>query len=114
MTPLTTSEVGIWVSRPWGRWIILDQGPKFKVKRLEILVDKSISLQYHRKRSEQWTVVQGHALASINGKVRTFDLGSSFHVPLGHLHRVYNAGFETLICIEVQQGICEEEDIVRV
>lgn len=105
----------LWVERPWGRWCVVDQGPRFKVKRLEILPDKAISMQYHNHRTEEWTVVQGSALASVNGKVATYNVGQRFTVPVGHLHRVYNAGFGPLVCIEVQHGErCEEEDIVRV
>lgn len=110
---LNTGEVE-WVKRPWGRWAIVDQGPRFKVKRLEILPDQSISLQYHTKRGEHWTVVQGSALTAINGKITTYNVGDTFHVPLGKLHRVYNNGAGLLVCVEVQYGECIEEDIVRV
>lgn len=103
-----------WTDRPWGRWAVFDEGKGYKVKRLEILPDKAISLQYHNKRSEYWTVVQGSALASLNGKVATYNVGESFHVPLGALHRVYNNGTGMLVCIEVQTGECREEDIIRV
>jgi cytidyltransferase-like protein len=104
----------VWVDRPWGRWAVVDEGKGYKVKRLEILPNKSISLQYHNKRGEHWTVVQGHALASINGKINTYGVGETFHVPLGKLHRVYNNGLGMLVCVEVQYGECLEEDIVRV
>ena len=114
MTPTTTEETGIWVERPWGRWCIMDQGPRFKVKRLEIMVDKAISMQYHTKRGEHWTVVQGQALTSINGRIKVYNVGEAFHVPLGQLHRVFNSGHEKLVCIEVQYGDCKEEDIHRV
>lgn len=103
-----------WVNRPWGRWCVTDEGKGYKVKRLEILPDKSISLQYHTKRGEHWTVVQGSALAAINGKITTYNVGETFHVPLGKLHRVYNNGYGPLVCIEVQYGVCEEKDIIRV
>lgn len=103
-----------WVHRPWGRWCVIDQGEWHKVKRLEILPDQSISLQYHQKRGEHWTVVQGTAVASINGRVTTHYPGETFHVPLGQLHRVFNNGNSMLVCTEVQYGTCEEEDIVRV
>jgi cytidyltransferase-like protein len=105
----------VWVERPWGRWCVVDEGIGFKVKRLEIFPDQSISLQYHNKRSEQWTVVKGFATASVNGKVSNYDVGGTFTVPVGQLHRVYNNGAGLLVCIEVQYGVaCEEEDIVRV
>lgn len=104
----------VWTDRPWGRWAVFDEGLGYKVKRLEILPDKSISLQYHSKRGEHWTVVKGSALASINGVLNTYNAGETFHVPLGKLHRVYNNGVGMLVCVEVQYGTCEEEDIVRV
>jgi mannose-6-phosphate isomerase-like protein (cupin superfamily) len=104
----------LWVQRPWGRWGVVDEGLNYKVKRLVIKPDSAISLQYHKKRGEHWTVVQGTAVASLNGKVANYGPGDTFHVPVGQLHRVYNNGGGYLVCIEVQYGICEEEDIVRV
>ena len=104
------------VTRPWGRWQVLDVDQGYKVKRLEILIDSSISMQYHVHRSEHWTIVQGEGKVIVNGNIFKVSKGQSFFVPKQAIHKVTNTSLkETLIAIEVQMGeICSEEDIVRV
>lgn len=104
-----------YMERPWGRWYVLDVDQGFKVKRLEILPDQAISLQYHNHRSEHWTIVQGEGKVIVDGNIFTISKGESFYVPKMALHKITNTHLtETLIAIEVQMGeICSEDDIVR-
>jgi mannose-6-phosphate isomerase len=103
------------MKRPWGEWHVLDVDQGYKVKRLEILPDQAISLQYHNHRSEYWTIVQGEGKVIVDGNIFTIRKGESFHVPKMALHKITNTHLtETLIAIEVQMGeICSEDDIVR-
>lgn len=112
--PRKKEEVKI-MKRPWGKWHVLDVDQGYKVKRLEILPDQSISLQYHQHRSEHWTIVQGRAKVIVDGNIFTIEKGDSFHIPKFSLHKITNIQLnETLIAIEVQMGeICSEEDIIR-
>ena len=102
-------------SRPWGRLYVLDVDQGYKVKKLEILPDQAISLQYHNHRSEHWTIVQGEGKVIVDGNIFTVRKGESFHVPKLAMHKITNTHLtETLIAIEVQMGdICREDDIVR-
>jgi len=102
-------------TRPWGEWHVLDVDQGYKVKRLHILPDQAISLQYHVHRSEHWTIVQGEGKVIVDGNIFTVKKGESFHVPKQALHKITNTHLnETLIAIEVQMGeICSEDDIVR-
>jgi mannose-6-phosphate isomerase len=102
-------------TRPWGIWRVLDVDQGYKVKRLEILPDAAISLQYHNHRSEHWTIVQGSGKVIVVGNIFTVEKGDSFYVPRMALHKITNTHLnETLVAIEVQMGeICSEEDIVR-
>lgn len=102
-------------TRPWGEWHVLDVDQGYKVKRLEILPDQAISLQYHVHRSEHWTIVQGEGKVIVDGNIFKVTKGESFHVPKQALHKITNTHLtETLIAIEVQMGdICSEDDIVR-
>ncbi|MGH7371574.1 MAG: phosphomannose isomerase type II C-terminal cupin domain [Candidatus Methylomirabilales bacterium] len=100
--------------RPWGRWRILEEGPGYKVKRLEVEPGKRLSLQYHRHRSEYWVVVQGQATVGVGGRTLVLSHGESAHVPRTAMHRIENRGPARLIVIEVQTGAyLEEDDIVR-
>ena len=50
--------IGLRNERPWGAWTVLETGPGYKVKRLEVLPGKRLSLQKHFHRSEHWVVVK--------------------------------------------------------
>jgi len=54
------------VSRPWGAYTVLQEGPGFKIKRIEVRPGATLSLQLHHRRSEHWVVVSGEA-SVVNG-----------------------------------------------
>jgi len=102
------------VHRPWGTYTVLEEGPGFKIKRIEVKPGASLSLQMHHHRSEHWIVVSGTAKV-VNGQdeilVRT---NESTYIPAGHAHRLTNPGILPLVMIEVQSGqYLGEDDIVR-
>ncbi len=102
------------VHRPWGTYTVLEEGPRFKMKRIVLKPGASISLQKHHHRSEHWVVVSGTAEV-VNGEdsflVQT---NESTYVPIGNKHRLSNPGVIELAIIEVQIGdYLEEDDIVR-
>ena len=45
------------VERPWGRYTVMDEGPGYKVKQIEVDPGKQLSLQLHQHRAEHWVVV---------------------------------------------------------
>ena len=45
--------------RPWGRYFVLHDEPTYKLKRIEVDPGGRLSYQYHHKRSEAWTIVEG-------------------------------------------------------
>jgi mannose-1-phosphate guanylyltransferase/mannose-6-phosphate isomerase len=102
------------VVRPWGTYTVLEEGRGFKIKRIVVKPDASLSLQMHYHRSEHWVVVSGTAKV-VNGErellVRT---NESTFIPAGHRHRLENPGKIDLVMIEVQSGsYLGEDDIVR-
>jgi mannose-1-phosphate guanylyltransferase len=102
------------VVRPWGTYTVLEEGPCFKIKRIEVKPGASLSLQMHRHRSEHWIVVGGMAKV-INGEMEIFvGTNESTYIPAGHKHRLENPGVLDLVMIEVQSGeYLGEDDIVR-
>lgn len=103
------------VFRPWGSYTILEEGPRFKIKRIEVKPEASLSLQMHHHRSEHWIVVSGMAKV-VNGDRELFvGPNESTYIPAGHLHRLENPGILDLVMIEVQSGeYLDEDDIVRI
>lgn len=103
------------VSRPWGTYTVLEEGDRYKIKRIEVKPGASLSLQMHHHRSEHWIVVSGMARVT-NGAKGEFLVGAneSTYIPAGHKHRLENPGVIDLVMIEVQSGeYLGEDDIVR-
>lgn len=102
------------VYRPWGWYETLEVGHRFQVKWLTVKPGGVLSLQNHFHRAEHWIVVEGTALAQVDGVERLIAENQSIHVPLGAVHRLSNPGKTPLALIEVQSGgYLGEDDIVR-
>ena len=102
------------VHRPWGTYTVLEESSSFKIKRIVVKPQASLSLQMHHHRSEHWIVVSGTAEV-VNGD-HTFLVATneSTYIPAGHKHRLKNPGMIDLVMIEVQSGqYLGEDDIVR-
>lgn len=93
---------------------MLDLGPGYKVKRLEVAAGKRLSYQKHTSRSEHWTVVAGQVLVTLDDEKIMLEAGQSIDIGLGARHRVENCATKTLVLIEVQRGdYLGEDDIIR-
>ncbi|MEY4076264.1 MAG: hypothetical protein RIQ69_634 [Pseudomonadota bacterium] len=102
------------VHRPWGWYDSIDEGGRFKVKRIQVKPSASLSLQKHHHRAEHWIVVTGTAEITNGDKVLTLTENQSTYIPLGEVHRLANPGSIPLEIIEVQSGsYLGEDDIVR-
>jgi mannose-1-phosphate guanylyltransferase/mannose-6-phosphate isomerase len=102
------------VQRPWGSYTILQEGDGFKVKRITVDPNKCLSLQSHKHRSENWTVIKGRATVINNGNTTILNAGESTFIPKEAKHRLCNRGKEIVEIIEIQTGnYLEEDDIIR-
>ncbi|MDG7040107.1 MAG: mannose-1-phosphate guanylyltransferase/mannose-6-phosphate isomerase [Nitrososphaerota archaeon] len=102
------------VPRPWGYYMTLEKGERYRVKRLWVQPGKGLSYQSHHHRSEHWVVVRGVARVVFDDDERIIHENESFFVPKSHKHRLSNPGKVPLEVIEVQTGeYLEEDDIVR-
>lgn len=102
------------VHRPWGAYTVLEEGPRFKIKRIEVRPGASLSLQMHHHRSEHWIVVSGMAKVTNGDQEMFVRTNESTYIPAGHKHRLENPGVCELVMIEVQSGeYMGEDDIVR-
>jgi mannose-1-phosphate guanylyltransferase/mannose-6-phosphate isomerase len=102
------------VARPWGWYDSVDEGERFKVKRIQVKPGASLSLQMHHHRAEHWIVVKGTAEITNGESVITLTENQSTYIPQGQTHRLANPGKTPLEIIEVQSGsYLGEDDIVR-
>lgn len=110
--PLT--ETHLTVTRPWGSYTVLEEGERYKIKRIVVNPGQKLSMQMHHHRSEHWVVIAGTARI-VNGEQEIFlEEDQSTYIPKTHRHRLENPGKIPLQIIEIQSGpYLEEDDIVR-
>jgi mannose-1-phosphate guanylyltransferase/mannose-6-phosphate isomerase len=102
------------VHRPWGTYTTLENGERFKIKRIVVKPKASLSLQMHHHRSEHWIVVSGMAVVVNDDQELMLNTNESTFIRAGHTHRLTNPGVIDLVLIEVQSGdYLGEDDIVR-
>lgn len=101
--------------RPWGWFQTVDEGERFKVKRIGVKPGAELSLQKHWHRSEHWVVVKGAAVVTNGNQETRLGENESTFIPAGTVHRLENPGKVELEMIEVQSGeYVGEDDIVRI
>ncbi|NMY75825.1 mannose-1-phosphate guanylyltransferase/mannose-6-phosphate isomerase [Pseudomonas sp. WS 5071] len=102
------------VTRPWGTYTVLEEGRRFKIKRIVVKPQGTLSLQMHHHRSEHWIVVSGMARVTNGDDEFLLDTNESTFIKPGKTHRLLNPGVVDLVMIEVQSGeYLGEDDIVR-
>ncbi len=111
-SPLVESHLT--VRRPWGSYTVLEEGPHYKIKRIEVLPGAKLSLQMHHHRSEHWVVISGTAEVQVGEDVMLLSENQAVDIPKASKHRLANPGKVPVEIIEIQSGpYLEEDDIVR-
>jgi mannose-1-phosphate guanylyltransferase/mannose-6-phosphate isomerase len=102
------------VMRPWGSATTILENKIYRIRMLEIMPGKSMSLQRHKHRSEHWVVLQGIADVQRGDEKVLLNANESAYIPIGMLHRLGNSEKIPLQIIEVQQGqYLGDDDIER-
>lgn len=102
------------VYRPWGTYTVLEEQPRYKIKRITVNPGAKLSMQMHHHRSEHWVVVKGTAKVTCGEKTFMVHENESTYISAGQKHRLENEGMIHLELIEVQNGsYLGEDDIVR-
>jgi mannose-6-phosphate isomerase len=99
--------------RPWGNFKILLDEPNVKVKKITVKPNQKLSLQLHKLRDEWWKIILGRGEIQINENKFEADQRDTVVIKKYEVHTVKNIGNEDLIFVEVQTGVCKEDDIVR-
>ena len=100
--------------RPWGSFEILHEEDNLKVKRIIVKPGKRLSLQSHKQRSENWVIIRGEAVVTLDEDEIPRSANQAIYIPAGAKHRIANAGEDDVVFIEVQTGTyLGEDDIIR-
>ncbi|ARF11060.1 mannose-1-phosphate guanylyltransferase/mannose-6-phosphate isomerase [Hokovirus HKV1] len=102
------------VSRPWGYYNILHESDDCKVKKIFVYPNKRLSYQYHKYRSEKWTIISGSGIITLDDNKINVNAGDMISIEKLQKHRIENIGNDVLIFIETQLGTYfGEDDIIR-
>jgi mannose-6-phosphate isomerase-like protein (cupin superfamily) len=100
--------------RSWGKWRVVEEWPRVKVK--EVIVDSHSALSYqkHEHRLEFWVVQSGSGTFVKGDRHYLVKTGNTMLIMKNEWHQIINGNTEPLVVIEIQFGKeCIEEDIER-
>tara|TARA_Y100000816_G_C26036544_1_gene542724 strand:- start:489 stop:842 length:354 start_codon:yes stop_codon:yes gene_type:complete len=108
------NKIGIIYERPWGDYRTIEQKENYQIKHIRVKPRKRLSLQYHFKRVEHWTIIKGTGIAQLDNKLIKLGINDTIFIPKESKHRISNNTDEFLEFIEIQIGdYLGEDDIVR-
>ncbi len=99
--------------REWGYYIVLNEGDNYKIKKLVINPNKKISYQLHNSRDEYWILLSEQCDIVINDHSKIMTKYSLEYVPAKQKHQIINNNEYNVEILELQTGLCDEDDIVR-
>ena len=97
--------------RPWGQFTQFTHNEPSTVEIINVDAGHSLSLQFHRHRSEYWYVISGTGTAVIGKQLIDLVVGQTYTVPVTVHHRI--SATTQLQILEIGIGMFDELDIVR-
>ncbi|KAI9131205.1 phosphomannose isomerase type II C-terminal cupin domain [Acaryochloris sp. CCMEE 5410] len=91
--------------QPWGTLTILDTGPSYKIKRLEVNPGQSLGRQLYQHLNIHWIVVAGLAKVTDNTKKMLLGADQSWYVPRQTCHCLENPGRFPLTLMAVEHCV---------
>jgi mannose-6-phosphate isomerase len=85
-----------------GKILCFGDNQIIKLKGIEVDPGQKLSYQYHHKRQEQWTVIEGDVTVVLDNKKIKLVYGES--IVLGVKYRIMNLSDKLVVFIEVQTG----------
>lgn len=99
---------------PWGHSQVMSEGAGFRMKEMVLRPGGQRSLKMHLHRSEQWVIVAGEGMVSINGQIQPVKAPQTVTIPAKAMHQLVNTGAGELRVYEFQYGaFIDDNDVVR-
>jgi mannose-6-phosphate isomerase-like protein (cupin superfamily) len=99
--------------RPWGRFRSYPHRLAGNLKIITVRPGQAISLQYHRRRSEYWVVLDAGLELTLGRRVWRPKRGEEIFIPCRTPHRLRCVGSRPGRVMELWIGRSAEADIVR-
>ncbi|MCX6755979.1 MAG: phosphomannose isomerase type II C-terminal cupin domain [Candidatus Nomurabacteria bacterium] len=98
--------------KPWGKFEQYTLNEPTTVKIIYINKGESLSLQYHKNRSEFWKIIEGNPIVTIGTEKIQAQQNDEFTIDNTVPHRI-EATNEDVKFLEIAHGNFDESDIVR-
>jgi len=99
--------------RPWGKFRAYPHHLASSLKIITVNPGQMLSLQFHKKRSEYWIVLDSGLEMTLGEKVWQPAPGEEIFIPALTPHRLKNVGCSPARVLELWLGPSSEDDIVR-
>lgn len=99
--------------RPWGKFRSYPHARATSLKIITVRPGAALSLQYHRRRSEYWVVLDPGLELTLGSNTRRLKKGEEVYIPRKTPHRLRCVGRRPGRVMELWFGSSGEEDIVR-
>ncbi len=99
--------------RPWGKFRSFPHQMANSIKIITVNSGASLSLQYHRHRSEFWIVLDPGLEITVGDKIWTPEINEEIFIPAKIPHRLRCRGKQPARIMEIWIGDSDESDIVR-
>jgi mannose-6-phosphate isomerase-like protein (cupin superfamily) len=99
--------------RPWGRFRSYPYQKARSIKIITVNPGCSLSLQYHRRRSEFWVVLDEGLEITVGERTWQPEAGEEIFIPIKAPHRLRCLGSSPSRVMEIWIGPSAESDIVR-
>jgi mannose-6-phosphate isomerase-like protein (cupin superfamily) len=100
--------------RPWGKFRSYPPGNTENLKIITVKPGRALSLQYHRRRSEFWVVLDPGLEMTLGERTWRPKRGEEIYIPRRTAHRLRCVGRRPGRVMEVWIGRSSERDIVRI
>ena len=98
------TDEGTTFYRSWGYYEQLIEEKNYRIRKVFLLPGKTIYEHRHEERKENWTVVQGTVLITLDGESKTYYSSDNIDIPPGIAHRISNVGEQLAMFIETAVG----------
>lgn len=99
--------------RPWGIYERYIEEADYRVQKLTLLPGKTIYAHRHLHRSENWTIIRGEVMVTIDGISRRYGPRANIDFAVGQTHQISNVGLTPALILETAIGeILQGADMV--
>jgi mannose-1-phosphate guanylyltransferase / mannose-6-phosphate isomerase len=107
---ISAANAYVRIHRPWGWYQTIGSGQKYRVSRVVIYPNRSVSLLELQLWAKNWVVVDGTAKLVVGDAARFVRTNEHIQLPLGVACLLKNAGSSAVELVEVQSCTVEEDD----